>query len=40
MNLLRPINVVAGERPLSIFEAVAWKGDDPLGADMVGPKVS
>lgn len=40
MNLLRPINVVAGERPLSIFEAVAWKGDDPLNAEMVGPKAS
>ena len=23
MNLLRPINIIAGERPLSIFESVA-----------------
>ncbi|XP_046853450.1 ras association domain-containing protein 1-like isoform X2 [Xenia sp. Carnegie-2017] len=25
MNLLRPINIVAGERPLSIFETVSWR---------------
>lgn len=27
MNLLRPISIVAGERPLSIFEAVSWRRD-------------
>ena len=28
MNLLRPINIVAGERPLSIFESVGQKEED------------
>ena len=27
MNLLRPINIVAGERPLSIYESVGGQKD-------------
>ena len=28
MNLLRPINIVAGERPLSIFETVGGQKEE------------
>ena len=36
MNLLRPINIVAGERPLSIFETVSWRREGSSTSSKVG----